>query len=223
MFKKLIVFTTLAATAFGAQAHQQGDFLIRAGIANVDPNANSSELVLDGGAIANSEADVADNSQLGLTFTYMMTDNWAVDVLASTPFEHDITADTGALGLGTVNAGDTKHLPPTVSLLYFPRDGSEQFQPFFGLGVNYTHFFEEGVDSQLEDVLGAGSLDLDGSFGIAAQAGFDYMISDNMFVNGTVFWIDIDTDATFEFAANRIGTDVEIDPMVYLLTLGWKL
>lgn len=205
-----------------AHAHQKGDFLVRAGLANVNPNASSSPLVLDGGAIAGSEADVADNTQLGLTLTYMLSDSLAIDVLASTPFSHDISANTGALGLGTVAAGETKHLPPTVSLLYFPMDPSSPLQPYFGAGVNYTHFFEEDVDAQLEGVLGAGSLDLDGSFGLAFQAGIDYRFSETTFLNAGLFWIDIDTDATFEFAANRIETDVEIDPLVFLLTLGKK-
>ena len=212
----------LVLTAFGANAHQKGDFLVRAGIANVDPDASSGALVLDGAAIAGSGADVADDTQLGLTFTYMLSDSWAVDVLASTPFNHDISADTGALGLGGIDAGETKHLPPTVSLLYFPMDPSSKFQPYFGVGVNYTHFFDESVDSQLEGVLGDGDLELDASFGVSAQVGFDYMLTDQMFVNASVFWIDIDTDAEFEFAGNRLETDVEIDPLVYLLTLGWK-
>ena len=222
--KKSTMLAAAAAATFisSTQAHQAGDLIVRAGAANVSPDASSSELVVSGGAVAGSSADVKDNTQLGLTLTYMMTDNWGVDVLASTPFKHDITANTGALGLGTVNAGDTKHLPPTVSLVYFPADASATFQPFVGLGANYTHFFEEDVDAQLEGVLGAGSLNLDGSFGLAVQAGFDYQLSDDIWLNGTVRWIDIDTDARFEFTGADIETDVEIDPLVYMLSLGWK-
>ncbi len=220
---RFFLLTILTTAAFSANAHQQGDFLVRAGIANVDPDASSSTLVLDGNSIAASGADVEDNTQLGLTFTYMLTNNWAVDVLASTPFKHDISADTGALGLGVVDAGETKHLPPTVSLLYFPMEPSSKFQPYFGAGVNYTHFFDESVDSQLEGVLGDGDLDLDASWGLSAQVGFDYYLTDNMFLNANIYYIDIETDAEFEFAANRIEADVEIDPFVYLITLGWKI
>ncbi len=219
---RFIALAVLIGTAIGAQAHQQGDFIVRAGLANVDPDASSSALALDGADVAGSGADVEDNTQLGLTFTYMLTDDWAIDVLASTPFQHDISADTGALGLGTIDAGDTKHLPPTVSLLYFPADSSSKFQPYFGVGANYTHFFEESVSSELEGVLGNGDLELDGSFGLAVQAGFDYQLSDQLYLNAGVFWIDIDTDAEFEFANNTIETDVEIDPLVYMVSLGWK-
>lgn len=217
-----VVTLCLVAAPLSVQAHEKGDFLVRAGIAHVAPDASSSQLVLDGGAAAGSEADVKSNTQLGLTFTYMLTDNWAVDVLASTPFTHDITADTGALGLGNIDAGETKHLPPTVSLVYFFAESGNKLQPYVGVGLNYTVFFDEEVDSQLEGVLGEGSLNLDASLGIALQAGVDYKLSDNLFLNAGVFWIDIDTEAEFDFANNRLETDVEIDPLVYMFTLGWK-
>ncbi len=220
---KILVVAALTMGAMQVQAHQQGDFIVRAGIANVDPDASSDALALDGAPIAGSEADVADNTQLGLTFTYMLTDSWAVDVLASTPFVHDISADTGALGLGTIDAGETHHLPPTVSLLYFPADTTSKWQPYFGVGLNYTHFFDTDIASDLEGVLGSGDLELEDSFGVAVQAGVDYQLTENLYLNAGVFWIDIDTEATFEFdGGNVIETDVEIDPLVYLVTLGWK-
>jgi outer membrane protein len=63
------------------------------------------------------------------------------------------------------------------------------------------------------------SLDLDDSFGLAAQLGADFDISDTMFMNFDVRWIDINTDAKLEGAALE---EVEIDPLVYSLTVGWK-
>lgn len=203
-------------------AHQAGDLMVRAGIANVNPDASSSALILDGTAIGRSQADVDDNTQLGLTFTYMLTDKLGLDVLASTPFTHDIDAFTGDLGLGTVDAGEATHLPPTISLLYFPAQPGQKFQPYIGAGINYTIFFEEDVASELEGVLGRGSLEVDDSVGLALQAGFDYQLTEKMYFNAAVWWVDIDTDAEFEFAANRITTDVEIDPFVYMLSIGWK-
>lgn len=214
------VLLSISATAF---AHEKGDLLVRAGLASVSPDASSSALVLDGNAIGSSSADVDDNTQLGLTVAYMLTDNVAIELLASTPFKHDISANTGALGLGNIAAGDTKHLPPTLSLLYFPLGADSRFQPYVGAGLNHTIFFEEGVSSQLEGVLGNGSLELDASTGLALQLGFDYQFTDKMFLNGSVWWADIDTKADFQFDNNRLTTKVEIDPVIYKLSIGMRL
>ena len=65
----------------------------------------------------------------------MMTDNWAVELLAAYPFEHDIYLVDGP------EVGSTKHLPPTVSLQYhFMPDST--FQPYLGAGVNYTNVLQ---------------------------------------------------------------------------------
>ena len=84
-----------------------------------------------------------------------------------------------------------------------------------GAGLNYTLFFDEKTEGPLAGL----DLDLDASFGPAAQIGFDYDISDSMYLNLDVRWIGIDTDATLDGAPVE---NVEIDPMVYSLTVGWK-
>jgi len=83
-----------------------------------------------------------------------------------------------------------------------------------GLGVNYTLFFDEKTQGPLTGA----DLDLDASFGVAAQLGFDYDLSDNWFLNLDVRWINIETDAELDGAPVET---VEIDPIVYSLTLGW--
>ena len=220
---RTLLMTALLAVAGAAQAHEAGDMLLRGAVTTVAPDASSSPLVVDDVVVAGSEADVDDGTALGITFVYMLSDKFGLEVLASTPFSHDISAATGALGLGTVEAGETKHLPPTVSLQYFPADSGSAFQPYVGAGLNYTIFFDEDVDGQLEGVLGPGDLDLDASLGLALQAGFDYALNDKWLLNVGVWWVDIDTDATFTFDdGTRVTTDVEIDPWVYSLSVGYR-
>jgi len=50
----------------------------------------------------------------------------------------------------------TEHLPQTVSLQYHFMPDSK-FQPYLGLGVNYSHFFSEKTTGPLEGT------DLDGA------------------------------------------------------------
>lgn len=90
-------------------------------------------------------------------------------------------------------------------------DNQSAVQPYVGVGVNYTTFFSE------ESTLG--NLKLDDSWGLAAQAGVDYAVSDNMVLNAAVWYIDIDSDASLNGA--DIGT-VALDPWVYMVGVGYK-
>ena len=208
--------------AAGVTAHEAGDFIVRAGAAQVDPNDDSDALKLNGTALAGTEAEVDDDTQLGLTFTYMLTNHIGVGLLAATPFDHDLEADLGAV---TVDAGSAKQLPPTVTLQYYPLESTSKFQPYVGVGVNYTAFFDEDVDSELEAALSetGGDLKLDNSLGWSAQIGFDYEIDDHWLLNASVWYIDIQTDAKFKFDGGTVvKTDVDIDPLVYMIGIGYK-
>lgn len=219
--KRLGVFAVISvAFAMPAMAYEAGDFIVRAGAAQVDPNDDSSTLKLDGASLPGSGAEVEDDTQLGLTFTYMLTNHVGVGLLASTPFEHDLKADLGAV---TVDAGSAKQLPPTVTLQYFPMDAASKFQPYLGVGVNFTIFFEEDVDSELEAVLGKGDLELDDSWGLAGQIGFDYALNENWLVNASIWYIDLQTDAKFKFdSGSVVKADVDVDPWVYMIGIGYK-
>ena len=215
-----LLATGLACGTGSAIAYEAGDIILRAGIASVQPDEDSSALKLDGVALAGTSAGVDNNEQLGLTGTYMLTSNLGLGLLAATPFDHDIKANGLA---GGTDAGSAKHLPPTLTLQYFPMDSASAFQPYVGIGVNYTVFFSEDVDSDLEAILGKGDLDIDDSIGLAAQVGFDYAIDENWLLNASVWYIDIDTDAEFKFdSGSRVKADVDIDPWVYMVGVGYK-
>ena len=219
----MAISAALLLGASAATAHEKGDFIVRAGLASVQPGSGNGPLELNGVAIANSFAEVEDDESLGITATYMLTDNWAIELLASTPFEHDTTADTGALGLGVVNAGSTKHLPPTLSVQYFPMESSSAVQPYVGLGVNYTLFFSEEASSTLQGAVAPATLDIDDSIGIAAQVGVDYNIDDHWLVNAGIWYADIDADATFQLeGVGALTKKVDIDPIVYMISVGYK-
>tara|TARA_R110000822_G_scaffold159476_19_gene299420 strand:- start:55187 stop:55876 length:690 start_codon:yes stop_codon:yes gene_type:complete len=220
----LAINTVLAGSLLlgtaAATAYEPGDIIVRAGAANVDPNDDSSKLKLNGTALPGSGAEVEDDTQLGLTLTYMLTDHLGVGLLAATPFEHDLKADLGA---STVDAGSAKQLPPTVTLQYFPMNAASKFQPYVGVGVNYTKFFDEDIDGELESVLGKGDLELDDSWGLAGQIGVDYAINEHWLLNASIWYIDLQTDAKFKFdSGNVVKADVDVDPWVYMIGVGYK-
>lgn len=224
----------VSLAAGSAFAYQQGDFIVRVGAAAVDPRENSSELALNDTPLtdvvavaAPATAGVDSNTQLGLTFTYMVSDNIGFALLGATPFQHTVTANLGAVGV--VKAAEVTHLSPTFSAQYYFLGKDSRFQPYAGIGINYTTFFDEDVDAELDAVtttLGLGEatgVKLDDSFGFAFEVGCDFAVTDRIIVNAAVWKIDIDTTATFSYAGgNKIKADVGIDPMVYMVAAGYK-
>lgn len=64
---------------------KQANFFMRAGSATVRPTEGAGGTLGSLGGFS-----VTNNTQLGLTFTYMATDNIGVELLAATPFRHKI-------------------------------------------------------------------------------------------------------------------------------------
>ncbi|MES0824754.1 OmpW/AlkL family protein [Ruegeria sp. SCP11] len=183
----LTLSTALVALAAPAMAQNQGDWTVGIGIGYLDPKS-------DNGTLAGLDAEVDSDTRPIFTAEYFVRDNLGIELLAATPFSHDVT-----LG-GSIDAGSVKQLPPTLSLNYhFPTNSA--WKPYVGAGINYTIFFDEQSD--------LGDLELDNSVGIAFQAGLDYMVTEKGAVRLNVRWFDIDSDVTLDGV--DIGT-AEIDP-----------
>ena len=212
----------LAVASPAAFAHKEGDIIVRAGAATVDPQESSSDIWV--GAlntdVAGTKATLDSDTQLGLNFAYMVTDHVGIELLAATPFSHSVGVQGLPAGLSG-KLGDIKHLPPTLSAVYYPMASSSAFQPYVGLGINYTWFFDTELTSSAEDK-GFTGLDLDNSWGLAYQVGADYMLTDNIMLNAQVRYIDIDTKGTTTYGGREVEVDVDVDPFVYMVGLGYK-
>jgi len=224
MKKTLLSSVVLAAFTFSplALANQAGDFYVRGGLTNVSPDSGKTNILL-ADADSTMTLTVDDNTQLGLNFVYFYDQNWAIELLAATPFTHDVTIQdkNAVLGVDGAKLGEVSQLPPTISALYY-FDSNSEFKPYVGVGLNYTIFFNEEFESAPKS-LGLDDLELDGSFGYSVQVGADYHIDKNWHINASVRYIDIQSDATFDVGGNNIGkATIDIDPMVYSLMLGYK-
>ncbi|PYC21936.1 outer membrane protein OmpW [Aquipseudomonas alcaligenes] len=226
--KKTLLATSLIALALAtplAQAHKAGDIIVRAGAATVDPHEDSSDIWVGalGTDVAGTKATLDSDTQLGLNFAYMVTDHVGIELLAATPFSHNVGVKGMPGPFAGLNGklGELKHLPPTLSVVYYPLDAGSAFQPYVGAGINYTWFFDTELTGEAEDK-GFSGLDLDDSWGLAAQVGMDYMLTDNVMLNAQVRYIDIDTQGSTSFGGREVEVDVDVDPFVYMVGLGYK-
>ena len=221
--RKTLLATTLLATIAAtpaAFAHEAGDIIVRAGAVTVTTHESTSGVKTSDLGNLNGKATLDNDTQLGLNFAYMVTDNIGIELLAASPFKHDVhikNTDVGSMKLGSI-----KHLPPTLSAVYYPLDSKSAFQPYIGAGINYTWFFDESLSSTAKQGLNASNFKVKNSWGWAAQVGADYMLTDNIMINGQIRYIDIDTDATLNTAVGRAKVNVDVKPWVYMVGLGYK-
>ena len=77
------------------------------------------------------------------------------------------------------------------------------------------------LTSEAEDA-GFTGLDMKDSWGLAYQVGMDYMLTENIMINGQLRYIDIDTTGTTYAGTTKVDVDVDVDPFVYMVGLGYK-
>lgn len=231
--KTTLSIITLASILAAAPA--SADFAINVGAITVAPHDSSSSLnVIEqvaGLPSGSTAVGVNPNTQLGLTFDYRINPNWAVQLIAATPFSHDMAVKGSAID--GLKVGKTKHLPPTLLAQYHFMPQHQRLDPFIGVGVNYTLFFDEQIDNQLISALQAlqvttasdnVSLKAKNSFGLALQAGLNIKLTDTLGLHMMVSKIDIDTTGQVQVNGNTIQrVDLSIDPYVAMIGLRWML
>ncbi|GAA3906954.1 outer membrane beta-barrel protein [Halomonas cibimaris] len=200
-----LLSASVAAAAFTAStqafAYGAGDIYTRVGVAKVAPKSDNGDI------LSGADVHVDDDSGFAFTLGYRFHDKLGLELLAAQPFEHDLQVDG-------VADGSTEHLPPTLTLQYYPLGGTDaRVQPYIGAGVNYTHFSDEEID------VANTSLELDDSWGAAGQLGVDVLIDEHWAMNAAAWYIDIDADA--KVGGADAGT-VEIDPVVVMGGISYR-
>ena len=233
MKTSLIVSSLIIVGLASPIAMAADKFSVNVGAIGVMPNDDSASLPviesiagLDAGSTG---VTVDENTQLGVTFDYRLTPNWSLELVAATPFKHEIHG-TGAID--GLKIGETKHLPPTLLAQYHFTLDNDAIDPFIGFGVNYTKFFEEKVSPDLGGVLtdlavitadDEVELALSNSWGFALQAGVNIELADNWGLHVMVSRMAIDTVADVRInGVTAESVAVDIDPTVAMLGIRYS-
>ncbi|MBB3313948.1 outer membrane protein [Rhizobium sp. BK196] len=163
------------------------------------------------GVITRDNGSVDGISESGLSYSdtvipeadisYFFTDNISAELILGTTYAN-VRGEGSIAGLGEI--GKTWLLPPTLTLQYHFTDFGA-FQPYLGAGVNYTVFYNQSGKS-------ADSLDVKNTFGVALQAGFDYMFDEHWGANMDVKKIFLRPDFDATVGGADVSGKAKLDP-----------
>jgi outer membrane protein len=185
-----------------------GDIFVRLRGLAVLPQTSTDHWNLAG----TPDVSITDSAIPEVDFTYFFTKNIAAELIAGvTPHTVNATGSISAVG----KVGDAWLLPPTLTLQYHFYL-TPQLKPYIGGGVNYTIFFDESTGPSFS------SFKLDNNWGAAVQAGFDYKLAGNWFLNFDFkkLWLETDAHATLG-AATPVYAHVNIDPIIVGAGIGY--
>lgn len=215
---KLLLATILASALATPALAAAGDTYVRVRGIMVAPNEKS------GGILPGLPAEtVSVNNSImpEIDITHMVSDNIGFELIAATT-KHTASGVTGVTG-GIGKLASTWVLPPTLTAQYHFAPGAK-VRPYVGAGVNYTLFYSEKASSAFVAAVGPTNVKMKSSFGWAGQAGVDIDLSDRMFLNFDVKYIDIKTTATL--ATTALGTQavkIKLNPFVFGVGVGFRL
>lgn len=162
-------------------------------VLNIAPDSHSSP-------VSGVEAKSATIPELD--FSYFLSPKWSLELILGTS-RHDITLNGADLGKVSV-------LPPTLTAKY-NFDIMNGLTAYAGLGLNYTLFYDVDLVSNLSVSTN--------STGLALQAGADYQIGENLYLNVDIKKVYMKVDVA---SAGNYLTTLDINPMVYGLGVGMK-
>lgn len=178
--------------------------------------ALSAKVDLAGSRVPNASVRTGKELTATLDLAYFLTPQWAVDAYVGIPPRANINGTGPLAPLGRL-AG-TFYGPAVLALQYHP-PGLGKFDPYVGVGLNYTIFLAH-TDAALQKVK------IENAFGTAFEAGMHYELTPKWTLN---------FDAKYILLSNRISAQyptpagplpavakVQINPLIFGLGVGYK-
>jgi len=205
--------------AMPAHAQQAGQWLFRGGVMSIIPDVTSSDLSAP--TVPGAKIDVESATTVAGGITYMLTDNWSVDLPLAWPLKHHIKGAGSIAGSGEI--GTTKVAPATLFAQYRFLEAKSPLRPYVGLGLTYAIFFDETANGTLTGLTNPGAvgttMKIKDRFGLTPQVGVTYAIDDKWFVEGMLAKSLLKTTTTLSTGQS---IETKLDPWTVGLYVGWK-
>lgn len=197
IYLSVLLFAFLASISSAAP---KGTFEIKYRLAYLETANKSDAFSALGIDFAADAISVESKLIPEIDLAYNISDNLSAELVLTIPQKHDVSLE------GVGDLGTLEHLPPTLSLVY-EFNNESGFVPYVSGGLNFTWITNDrlevaDVELGLEDY----------SVGLALGAGFKYQVAEKWNLDGSVKWIDLESDVT---AGGVRLTTAKLDPLLF--------
>lgn len=227
--KTFIACGSLLLASSGAIAQKAGDTILAVGVAVIAPRESLGPLRSVGPAAAPFNAATAgatvhiDNeTTASFSVLHMFSDNIAAELTLGVPpkFDVDVQLPSGS----HPGAASAKELTPALVGKYLFKTPADTVRPYLGLGVSHVSFrsVKANTSDPLVARLAGTSASLSSSWAPVYNAGLIYNINERFSVNASVSYIPIKTTATFVGSGTTTTGRLKLNPIDYVVRLGYK-
>jgi len=188
-------------------AYESGDTLLRVGYTNIDFREDSDDVLVND-QFSLGRLSVESKKSPILTVATVLNERWAVEfMLPLAPLE--IKSDGHGGLIDGLPMGSADVWLASATLQYYPFDIGWA-NPYVGLGVNYAHIRNEKINKHTAMLLGIEQVNVeaDDSIGVVMQLGVDFPVTENLMINVSSSFVDVNLDAKGTFTSNGVQSNV---------------
>lgn len=220
----ILATSSVAASASAFDFATDGKNSVNFGFLHIGVHSKSDDFTSNGPAFLTPQPaglTVGNANTLKFGYTRHLSDKWNLEFVAGLPPKHKVYGRGTLAPYGVI--AEVKQMAPTVFLNYNFGDASDSFRPFVGVGLNYTKFIDrETTPISRIATGGPTSIKLTDSFGVAAQIGVNYKLTDRWVITASVAVADVQSDLTSTTGSIERKTSIDFRPVVAGIGLGYR-
>lgn len=227
--RTLLASSALLAVSPGALAQKAGDTILGLGVAVIAPRESLGPVSSTGpaagpfsAATAGATASIDSVATVSVSVLHMFTDHLATELTLGVPPRVDI--DVQLRSGSHPGAASARELTPALVGKFLFQSPADKWRPYVGLGVTYATFRKVRINRSdpLVVQLAGTSASLSSSWAPVYNVGLIYNINERLSINASVSYIPLKTTATLVGSGTTSTARLKLNPVDYVVRLGYK-
>ena len=216
----MAVLVAGVSAAGSVSAQSAGSWLVRAGATKITPKVTSGDLTAP--SPAGTKADIESATAVSGGITYMVSDQFSLDLPLAAGFTHDIVGAGAIAGVGKI--GEVTALPITLLAQYHFLGAKDAFRPYLGAGPSYAMFYDARSTAALTALTGGTpakvtTLEVQSKWAATIQAGASFAFSPVWSIDASVLKTFLKTRTTLSTGQTL---DATLDPLSVSVGVAYK-